>query len=200
MSRLVEKDGLVVAIEASPSTFDRLTKNIKRDHRANVISRRVAVSDRKGEIQLFHSKYGDKDTGKISTIEQPGGTVFTCAPSDTLMNILTSAVPVDRVSFIKIDIEGAEAPPLLEIIENKDRFAPRFVVVSEIGDANLGFVDAFKRNGFQCFFLENDYTHKAYLGLAGRRESEFGRLQPLGNMGERPPTADLVFVYDRSAR
>ena len=107
MSRLVQKDGLVLAIEASASTFRKLTKNIERNHCGNVISRQVAVSDRKGEIELFYSKYGDKDTGKISTIGQSGATVVTSVPCDTLTSVLTSAVPIDRVSFIKIDIEGA---------------------------------------------------------------------------------------------
>jgi FkbM family methyltransferase len=199
MSQLVGKDGSVVSVEASPATFEKLSGNIERNHCANVISRQVAVSDRKGEIKLFYTRHGDKDTGKISTIEQAGGAVVTSVPCDTLMSILTSAVPVDRVSFIKIDIEGAEAPLLSEIIKNKDRFAPRLVVVSEVADDNIGFVDAFRTNGFQCFYLENDYTYKAYLGLTARKEGDFGRLQPLGEKAERPPTADMVFIYERSA-
>jgi FkbM family methyltransferase len=199
MSQLAGKDGSVVAIEASPATFEKLTKNIERNSCANVISRQVAVSDHKGEIQLFYSEHGDKDTGKISTVQQLGAIVVASVPCGTLISILTGAVRLDCVSFIKIDIEGAEAPLLSEIIENKDRFAPRLVVVSEIGEANFGFVDAFRRNGFQCFYLENDYTYEAYLGITGCKDSEFGRLQPLGNMGERPPTADMVFVYERSA-
>ena len=199
MSQLAGKDGSVVSIEASPATFERLTKNIERNSCANVISRQVAVSDHKGEIKLFYSEHGDKDTGKISTIERSGATVVTPVPCDTLISILASAVPIDRVSFIKIDIEGAEAPLLSELIVNKDRFAPRLVVVSEIVEANLGFVDAFRRNGFKCFYLDNDYTYKAYLGTIGRKDSEFGCLQPLGNRGERPPTADMVFVYERRA-
>ena len=199
MSQLSGKDGSVVAIEASPATFEKLIKNIERNHCVNVISRPVAVSDHKGEIKLFYSKYGDRDTGKISTIEQRGCTFVSSVPCDTLMSILTSAVPIDRVSFIKIDIEGAEAPLLSEIIENKDRFAPRLVVVSETADTNIGFVDMFRSNGFECFYLENDYTFEAYLGIIGRKDSEFGRLQPLGARGERPPTADMVFVYEKIA-
>jgi FkbM family methyltransferase len=198
MSGLVGKAGSVVSIEASAPTFSKLTKNIERNHCANVISRQVAVSDHKGEIKLFQSKHGDKDTGKITTIEQSGASVLTSVACDTLMNILTAAVQINRVSFIKIDVEGAEAPLLSEIIENKDRFAPRLVVVSELGDANIHFADAFKKNGFQCFYLENDYTYEAYLGLAGQKESEFGRLRPLGDMRERPPTADMVFYYERA--
>ena len=199
MSQLAGKDGSVVSIEASPATFEKLTKNIERNSCANVISRQVAVSDHKGELKLFYSEYGDKDTGKLSTIERSGATGVTSVPCDTFISVLTSAVPIDRVSFIKIDIEGAEAPLLSELIEHKDQFAPQLVVVSEIAEANLGFVDAFRRNGFQCFYLENDYTYKAYLGVTGRKDSEFGRLHPLGNKGETPPAADMVFVYERSA-
>ena len=198
MSGLVQKDGSVVSIEASAPTFGKLAKNIERNRCANVISRQVAVSDHKGEIRLFQSEHGDKDTGKITTVEQSGAAVFTSVTCDTLMNILTAAVPISRVSFLKIDIEGAEAPLLSEIIENKDQFAPRLVVVSEISDANISFVDVFKANGFQCFYLENDYTYEAYLALSGRDESEFGHLRPLANKGERPPTSDIVFIYERS--
>jgi hypothetical protein len=50
-----------------------------------------------------------------------------------------------------------------------------------------------KKNGFQCFYLENDYTYEAYLGLSGQKESELGRLRPFGDKGERPRTADMVF-------
>jgi len=198
MSRLVGKGGSVVSIEAFPPTFGKLSKNVERNDCDNVISRQVAVSDHKGEIQLFQSEHGDKDTGKITTVELSGNSVVTSVACDTLMNILATTVQIDRVSFIKIDVEGAEAPLLSEIIKNKDRFAPRFVLVSEIGDANMHFADTFKKNGFQCFYLENDYTFEAYLRLNGQKESEFGHLRPFGDNGERPPTADMIFFYERA--
>lgn len=201
MSRLVQKDGVVLAIEASPTTFSKLMKNVERNACANIIGRQVAVSDHKGEIALFQSQWGDQDTGKATIVSDRNWASKAHSPvpvqCDTFVNILAGAVPLDRVSFIKVDIEGAEAPLLAEIIEHRDRFAPRFVVVSEIGEANASFVDTFRSHGFQCFFLDNDYSYEGYLGVSSQNEGKLGGIHPLGKNGAWPPTADLVFVYDR---
>ncbi len=194
MSRLVTNDGVVLAIEASPSAFGRLQANIQRNECKNVVARDIAASDRKGEITLFHTEHGDKNTGSATILQERGVSALSSVPCDIFMNIVVTAVPIERIAFIKIDVEGAEGPILSEIISNKDRFASRFVVVSEISDENLHFIDEFKKYGFQCYYLDNDYSWEAYLNASGKTEVT---LFPVEDKPKRPPTADLVFIYQR---
>jgi FkbM family methyltransferase len=190
MSRLVGRTGAVFSFEASPRTFARLRKNIELNDCSNVLAQNLAISDRNGEIALFDSRYGDRNTGMATTIQALGGTTSTLVSCNTL----TEALGPDlvKVSFIKIDVEGAELPILQEIIAKKDRFAKPLVVVSEILE-NPGVVEWFQSENFECFFLSNDTSVSGYLkafrdvGLCAPTPLKSGSV---GNIG-----GDLVAIY-----
>jgi FkbM family methyltransferase len=189
MSKLVGATGKVFAIEASPQAYAELLRNLDRNDCTNVTSLNLAVSDRVGSVKLYDSPWGARNSGMVTTIASRGAGSFSLVRSDTLFGLIGEAA--SKISFIKIDIEGAERPVLKQILENKDRFARNFTLVTEVGDDNLDLVDEFLDAGFKCFVLENDYGFGAYfLG-------DKALVAPKPWAGNRAPAADLIFQYNK---
>ena len=87
---------------------------------------------------------------KISTIEQSGATQSCLYNTRHSLSVL-APFPVDRVIHKDRRLEGAEAPLLYEIIENRDGGLPRLVVVS-ITEPNIDMVDEFSLERFSIMF------------------------------------------------
>ena len=180
MSKLAKK---VIAIEPSPSNFEQLSRHVAMNGRSNVTLLNQAVAQSRGEMKLFNSVWGAGNTGNMSLIEPANSSGYTTVQTDTLLGALGDDAA--NVSFIKIDIEAAERPVLEEIIANREKFAKRLTIVSEVNDGNLDLVDRFLSAGFRCSVLDNSYNFEAY--LSGRTEAP----QPWN--GVRHPSADLIF-------
>jgi FkbM family methyltransferase len=100
-SKRVGQQGGVVAIEPQPDSFEMLNKNIKLNNLANVVTLNYAVSSKKTMLKLYSS---------YSTIQERAGESLQSyieVSADTLDNLLRS-VGIDKVNWIKIDVEGAE--------------------------------------------------------------------------------------------
>ena len=100
-SRRVGQHGRVVAIEAQPDSFDMLNKNIKLNKLANIQTLNYAVYSEKTKVKLYSS---------YSIIQERAGQSlqsFIEVSADTLDNLL-HRVGIDKVNWIKIDVEGAE--------------------------------------------------------------------------------------------
>ena len=158
MSKLVGS-GRVVAIEASPSTFEVLRNHLQANSAENVRSVGVAVADYDGQVQLSDGDPFNSGTRSIASNRLDARSIS--VPCDTLLSIL--GVDAERTSFIKMDIEGAERAPLLEILMNTHRFARPLTIVSEISPENRDLLEMFSEAGFEVNVLPNDYSWAAYL-------------------------------------
>ena len=104
-SRLVGKEGRVVAIEAHPTTYRCLEKTIAANKLDNVVCLNVAVSNREGEVGI-----STMDNFLSNSILDDAGTrkVATCLLDDALERI-----GITKPDLIKMNIEGAETTALL---------------------------------------------------------------------------------------
>ncbi|MCK1597307.1 FkbM family methyltransferase [Bradyrhizobium sp. 164] len=193
MSHLVGNSGRVVSIEAAPSVFQRLQQNIALNSCTNICTFNLALAEQQGQIKLYEPRFGYKNSGTSTLLKSWGGPDYTVVNSNTLLDVLGAAAK--RISFIKIDIEGAERPILNEIIENRDRFAKPLTVVTEIEDEHLDVVEHFRAAGFECYYLSNDYTLAGYLRALRRSTVELPVKLDITNC--RPPGAELIFVYGK---
>lgn len=99
-ARLVGTTGKVYAFEPDPEHFNILKKNVEINGYKNVILEQKAVSDFNGMIPFYlakddlltHRIYDDGERREIISVE----------------SIRLDDYPIDKVDFIKIDIEGAE--------------------------------------------------------------------------------------------
>jgi FkbM family methyltransferase len=159
MAKLVGNDGEGIAIEAFPSTYAILTDNLKGNCCPNVDAKQVAVTNSRGEIAI--AAPWPQNLGSASIVADGHGRPEVIVKCDTLTSILAESAK--RVSFIKIDTEGAERAPLLDILAHKDRFPRPLTVVAEISPDNAYLERAFRDEGFSAQILPHGYTLNYYL-------------------------------------
>jgi FkbM family methyltransferase len=103
-SKAVGPRGKVISIEAHPSNFQILKKNLILNKRQNVIPLNIAISNREGKTNLYIAP----SSGWHSIIDcQKNSAGFLEVPCTTLDNLLKE-LSISRVDWIKIDVEGAE--------------------------------------------------------------------------------------------
>lgn len=161
-STLVGDSGAVVAIEASPAIFSELQKNLTLNGVANVRGVNVAVSDRKGRLQLFRGP--DHNSGETSVFQAEGFTPNGTVEAAPLGEILERK-EIHNARLIKMDIEGAERLVLPDIgpllrssrvdLELIVEFHPQYLTEPSRHAEDL--VQLLNAAGFHAYRLENDY-------------------------------------------
>jgi len=111
VARQVEIDGSVVAIEAIPSNYEILKKNLKTNYTDSTTSICMAVGDRKGEVAFYQS------TGQIGSMREDVISKFSTeynqmiVKSDTLDNITTD-LGLGHIDLMIIQVNGSEVDVL----------------------------------------------------------------------------------------
>src|ERR687889_64182 len=110
-SKRVGANGKVVAIEANPSNFEMLNRNIKLNKLANVIPLNYAAYSKETKIKLYLPS-GESGFTKYNTIMSDWVNTkdkFVEVNANTLDYLLQSnQIKEEEVNWIKIDVEGAE--------------------------------------------------------------------------------------------
>jgi FkbM family methyltransferase len=112
------KNGLVLSIEPSPRIFSYLLDNIQINRLKNVIPLNIAISEENGIKEFFTFTYADDQSAlvinknwksekyKVATLRL-----------DELIKILG----INKIDFLKIDVEGAELLVLKSLRKHIDR-------------------------------------------------------------------------------
>ena len=109
-SRLVGAAGRVHAFEASPTTFEELETNVQLNALTNVVLQQKALTSRTGELDFYLSGHIASGSSSLRPGHDFTGTVVT-VQGVALDDYLRDA-GINRVDFIKLDIEGAELDAL----------------------------------------------------------------------------------------
>lgn len=109
-AKLVGDSGLVVAIEPEPRTLALLQRNIESHGLTNVKVISKAIYNEKMTVRLYLQDL----SGHHSLCRRSGDYIE--VEADSLDNII-SKLGLDRVDFVKIDVEGAE----LEILRGAEK-------------------------------------------------------------------------------
>jgi FkbM family methyltransferase len=115
-SNRVGKEGQVIAIEANPTVFAKLNKNLELNQVTNTTSLNYAVYSEKTTMKLFLLDESNDTYHAGNTIIRDRYNLITPTEeksieinANTLDNILTSiGIKVEDINWIKIDVEGAE--------------------------------------------------------------------------------------------
>ena len=169
-SKIVGQGGEVISIEAHPEIYRLLNKNVELNAVKNVTAINVAVSDVEKEIEFFTGP--QKSLGESTTVKKRGFTSIGKVTAKPLTHII-SHDKINRISLIKIDIEGAEAEVLRDIIAHRDLFSKDLKIICEIAseseDRNYIF-EALKSYGFLAYAVHNDYSEEYYFNWTARRK------------------------------
>ncbi|MBB3605186.1 FkbM family methyltransferase [Mycolicibacterium sp. BK556] len=103
-SRMVGDSGRVIAIEAHPTTYAKLARVCQANNLRNVEPIHAAVMDTEGTVKItdlqaesyLENKIGDEGV-PVAAVTIPG---------------LVAKLKLDRIDFLKMNIEGAELPAL----------------------------------------------------------------------------------------
>jgi FkbM family methyltransferase len=134
---------LVLAIEACPETFSYLEKNIAINGLENVIPINCAAWNEDTLIQLYFG-----DVSGQSSVKFPVTKRSVTVRAEKLNTTLTR-LGIERVNWIKIDVEGAELEVLEGTKETLMRYRPKIVV--EVWDANKQRLFEFMEGlGYKC--------------------------------------------------
>ena len=130
---------LVVAIEPAPENLECLRRNFRAEIEAGrVIVYPKGVWDREDSLTLYINPKNstvDSFVAHKGTIEQPSVPL-------TTIDKLAAELRLEKIDFIKLDIEGAEPRALTGAAEVMKRFKPRLAVSSYHSGEEAGEIPA----------------------------------------------------------
>lgn len=142
----------VHAIEASRDTFNLLKINVALNRSDNITAHRVALADRKGTIDLYHAT-GNWGHSVVKEMSRFSETV----PCTTMTDFLAEN-RIERIGFIKFNVEGAEFPILLGTSPDVLRRFDTMLVLyhCDLWEKNTerDLMEHLGRSGFRCVVRE----------------------------------------------
>lgn len=186
-SQCVGLEGKVISIEADPKTFEKLLYNIKINSCQNVYARNVAATATSCYVNIERTEPNNSGSNSIVIGSDKNG--IQGVPFKEIV-----ADDIKRVRFIKIDIEGSEAPILNAIIDSLSELPDDLVIASEISPLSAEYIALFLKSGFRVYAIQNIYTIDYYLMRAYlRRYNEDNVVHKIEITQYNPMYRDYIF-------
>jgi len=144
--------GLVIALEPDIENFLFLLKNIKLNRLTNVLLYPIAAYNKKRYIKLYLRK-GFKGRSSVKRASDWYTTV-PALPLDYIVHMLR----LNKVDWIKIDIEGAEVEVLEGALNILKKYRPKLIIEVSTENTRNVFSLLFKY-GYRFRILERRSTH-----------------------------------------
>jgi len=150
---LVGPDGHVVSIEASPSTYSALQKNIAANGAKNVRTVNVAAFDCEASVPIYYLPEEEFTSG--ASLLRSIGPQEAIVSAKPLAAIL-SAHELSNARLIKIDVEGAEERVVTGLLQAEQHLRPDVEIVVEVLPELFDAVRTrFAACGFSASILDN---------------------------------------------
>jgi FkbM family methyltransferase len=182
-SRLVGSSGAVVAIEASPSTFASLRKNLALNRVTNVRSVNMAASDRRGRLEFYRGPNQDLGSSTMYREVAKQGSQFEAEVEAAPLIEILSATELAQARIIKVDVEGAEEAVLRGLAPGLKACRRDLEIVIEIIPKYLkalnlnaeGVLKILTDSGFMAYGLPGEYRPEPF--LSGQRPLRPARIR-----------------------
>ncbi|MEO8132501.1 MAG: FkbM family methyltransferase [Betaproteobacteria bacterium] len=178
---IVGNSGAVHSIEASPSIFAVLSRNVMRSGYTNITLHNKAASDAPRRLPIFLGPAENRGaTTTVSSVAvRKGQHLEAEVQADTLVAIVGEAELL-AARLVKIDIEGAEYSLVSSIAHLLPRFSPATEwlievspeAISEQGKSADTLLAMFRAAGYDLLRIRNDYSDDSYLSAKAPRYLE----------------------------
>jgi FkbM family methyltransferase len=160
---LVGEHGRVFAIEPHPQIFALPQQNIALNGYSNIVPLNIAAGAEEGELELFSGP--ETSLGESTMVARRGFESIGVVK----VKPLTQTIPPEyrsRIALIKIDVEGAAAPILRELMDNIEHDPTGMKILVEMANDQSereALFDRMKSLGFNAYAIPNDYDDSYYL-------------------------------------
>lgn len=169
-SRLVGEGGAVVAIEASPRTFEELRANLALNGVSNVRAVNLAASECEGSVRIYRGH--EHNTG-LTTILEGRGFELECEVRAAPLSAILHSEEARNARLFKIDVEGAEWSVVAGMESLIGGGRPDLEIIMEVNPELLArqgrtpdeLIRPFSDAGFHPYAIENDYSPLSYIPL-----------------------------------
>ena len=130
-SKLVGEAGRVIAIEAAPDTYERLTRNIRLNGaEGRIEAHNLGISDERETLKLGREESALDGGHSFLFPERADSVEVECLPFDTFV----AETGLAKIDFLKLDVEGLEYRILRRFFGRADRsLLPRYIQVEQLG-------------------------------------------------------------------
>jgi FkbM family methyltransferase len=159
-AKRVGPTGKVIAIEPDPENFKILKKNILLNQLSNVKALRCAVYSTKEKLKLFLPELEEGRTIFNTVMQDRAGTSnnFLEVEANTLDNIMNENNIIQRVNYLKIDVEGAELEVLKGAINTLSLNKDLTLLIEVHGESNYKpILEIFKEYNFEVIYENKHY-------------------------------------------
>ena len=157
----------VIAMEPVPETFRHLRFNMRSLGVRNVRLLSAAASDRDGQIMIEVPRYrrGPEAMTDARVVEQP-----TNLRHFTVAAMRIDSLNLNRLDFIKMDVEGHEIPAVRGALETIERFRPAMIIESVFAEGDwlypilrpLGYRGFVWRDGAFCLTSPSERSQNVF--------------------------------------
>lgn len=173
MASSVGPTGSVISFEPSPRERSLLAASVRRNGLTWVAIREEAVFDRPGTIDLHVADNRHSGHNTVGDFIYAG---VTTATTVTVATLPLDSLGLDRLDFIKLDVEGAETHVLRGAMETLRRHRP--LVLCEVQDKSLHSLGGTASDLVGLLGVEN-YVVCPFDSSTGRPTPAYGELSSL---------------------
>lgn len=151
---------VIYSFEPIPETFRKLQMNVDLNNFSNLVLNNLALSSKKEKTIFFYSPTVTGASSAKNITENKNMQRIECV-TDTVDNF-SETFKIDRIDFIKCDVEGAELHVFQGGLETLNKCKP--IIFTEMlrkWTAKFGYtpndiIQLLKGIGYQCFICENN--------------------------------------------
>ena len=158
-SKLVGEKGIVVSFEPFSKNFTAFKKNILLNKSLNIIPENIAISNTEKSIEIFYNS-------EESNLGMASSYLTEHSDSETIKAVSLDSYlrdnPLQKINFIKIDIEGGEYNALLGMKNTLTTFYPTLLIEmlenNEVNQPNNNenITNYLEKIGYKKYYINND--------------------------------------------
>jgi len=188
--QIVGKSGLVIAVEPSPLNFRYLKKNLEFLKISNSKLYNYACGEKNGTVNFLVDSRANKCKVVSKNTEPNSKNKIIVVPIRTINSIIEEA-KVDRIDFLKIDVEGYEMKTLEGAWESIGKFKPTIQIelhINRLGESVTNeIIDRFKNAGYNIIYHD-----------IGKDDTRFLPLKSKGYIAEDPLDVSKIKKFQNS--